>query len=108
MAIILLIFVCTLHAFICSAPGFIIGFWWDIDRYKKYIFFILVLILSAFLEMNRLDASFSNIIISFLEDILGAYFGLFVLLSFKNMVKRTGLCKICDKFRRKREKFDDN
>ncbi|ALV23853.1 putative membrane protein [Campylobacter iguaniorum] len=100
MAGIFLIFICMLHAFICLLPGFIAGFFYDIERYKKWIFLVLTSLLCVALNLSKISG-FSAFASGFMLDFVGIYFGLIILIGFRNMAKKAGLCKICDKFRRK-------
>ena len=49
-----------------------------------------------------------GILIGFIEDFGGIYIGAFIFIGLRNMAKKFGLCKICDKFRRKRENSNNN
>lgn len=103
MAIVLLLLVCITHAILCLLPGFIIGFFWDINRYKKWLFLFFAFLLSCGLLIKEPYLGVQKSFIYFFEDFFGTYIGLVLLYGFKNMAKRAArFCKICDKFRRKR------
>ncbi len=109
MEIIIVLIISLVRAIICALPGFIIGFFYDIQRWKKWIFLVCATIFSIYLLSTRSnDIGFWGLVVGFLEDFGGIYIGIFILIGFRNMAQRFGICKICDKFRRKREDSDDN
>ena len=82
----------TLLAFICALPGFLLDLFYDISKYKNYLFFGFALIV-AFINTikNGIDSGF-------LINIL------LILIAFKNMASRFGACKMCDKIKAKLRK----
>lgn len=109
MEVVAIIIICLARAIICALPGFILGFFYDIKERKKQIFLACALIFSIYLAFMRPDGiGFWGILIGFLEDFGGIYLGAFIFIGLRNMAQKFGLCKICDKFRRKRENSNDN
>lgn len=109
MEIVLILIVCLVRAIICAIPGFILGFFYNIKEKKRLIFLISATIFSFYLALMRPDdIEFSELMIGFLEDFGGIYIGAFIFIAFRNMAYKFGLCKICDKFRRKRENSNNN
>lgn len=89
----------SLLAFICALPGFLIDLFFDISKYKKYIFFVLALIIAC---INSLKHGISaEFFINILLNLGVVYFGFLILIAFKNMASRFGACKLCDKIKAK-------
>ena len=109
MEVIVILMICLARAIICALPGFILGFFYDLQERKKYIFLACAFIFSLYLALMRPDdIEFGELVIGFLEDFGGIYIGAFIFIAFRNMAYKFGLCKICDKFRRKRENSNNN
>ena len=92
----------TLLAFICALPGFLLDLFYDISKYKNYLFFGFALIV-AFINTikNGIDSGF---LINILLNLAVVYFGLLILIAFKNMASRFGACKMCDQIKAKLRK----
>lgn len=109
MEIVIILIVCLVRAIICAIPGFILGFFYDLQERKKYIFLTCAFMFSLYLAFTRPEGiGFWGILIGFIEDFGGIYIGAFIFIGLRNMAKKFGLCKICDKFRRKRENSNNN
>ena len=109
MEIIVILIVSLMRAIICALPGFFIGLFYDIQRWKKWIFLVCAVSFSIYLLLLRPDGiGFWGLVSGFIEDFCVIYIGALILVGFRNMAQKFGLCKICDKFRRKRENSNDN
>lgn len=109
MEIVAIIIICLARAIICVIPGFILGFFYDLKEKKRKIFLVSATVFSLYLAFMRpSDVGFVGLVIGFLEDFGGIYIGAFIFIALRNMAHKFGFCKICDKFRRKRENSNDN
>ena len=91
----------TLLAMLCALPGFVIDLFYDISKYKKYIFLANACALAVIMALknNKNSEIFGEFFINALLDLGVVYFGLLILIALKNMATRAGMCKICDKIK---------
>ena len=100
MNIIYYIAICVARAFFCALPGFIIDLFVDLGAKKHYLFLALALASSVYASSHLANTTaLGTLFVYILVDLFGVYFGLFFLIALKNMGRKFGLCKVCDKIK---------
>lgn len=98
----IIILVCLVHASICLIISFSLGYLLKIMKYRKWIFLVISIILSIMVGFKSPYKPWNDRAIAIFIDVIGIYAGLYLLIGLRNFAARTGLCKICEKFRRKK------
>lgn len=87
-------------ALLCSLPAFVLDFFVDLGRKKHFIFLFFAFICAFFMASSTKDSG-AYFIGDIALNLFVVYFGLFFLKALKNMGSRFGMCKICDKLKKK-------
>lgn len=97
MSWIIIILVWIFKAFVCSLVVFIIDLIRELGKFKHYLFFAFALCFSVFANIQHSEYDILKMFLYVFLEIVGIYFGLFILIAIKNM---SG-CTMCDKIRAK-------